>query len=108
MHECAGIIHRDIKPENLLVDESDTIKISDFGVSSIIENGCDEIQSTAGSNYFFAPEICSGQTYKGKKSDVWAVGVTLYFMMFGKYPFTACNIPQLYNKILHNEYTYTC
>ena len=106
MHECAGIIHRDVKPENLLIDENDRIKISDFGVSYIIENGCDEIQSTAGSNYFFSPEICSGQTYKGKKSDIWAVGVTLYFMMFRKYPFTASTIPQLYNKVMTDEPDY--
>lgn len=103
VHACAGIIHRDIKPENLLIDENDRVKISDFGVSCIIENGCDEIQSTAGSNYFFAPEICSGQTYKGKKSDIWATGVTPYFMMFRKFPFTANSIPQLYHKVLNEE-----
>lgn len=43
LHECAGIIHRDIKPENLLIDDNDKIKISDFGVSYIIENGCDDL-----------------------------------------------------------------
>jgi serine/threonine protein kinase len=100
LHECVGVIHRDIKPENLLIDENDRVKISDFGVSFILENGCDEIQSTAGSNYFFSPEICAGQTYKGKKSDIWALGVTLYFLIFRRYPFTSSNIPQLYSKIL--------
>lgn len=58
MHECAGVIHRDIKPENLLIDENDKLKIADFGVSYIMENGCDEIATTAGSNYYFAPEVC--------------------------------------------------
>ena len=93
MHECAGIVHRDLKPENLLIDEHDNLKISDFGVSYMIENGSDSIQSTAGSNYFFSPEICQGVSYKGKKSDIWAIGVTLYFMMFKKYPFNATSIP---------------
>jgi serine/threonine protein kinase len=103
VHETAEVIHRDLKPENLLLDENNTIKISDFGVSFLIENGSDDINSTAGSNYFFSPEICSGAQYKGKKSDVWALGVTLFFMFFRKYPWNANNIPILYNKIENNE-----
>jgi calcium/calmodulin-dependent protein kinase kinase 2 len=100
------VIHRDLKPENMLIDESDRIKISDFGVSHIVEDGSDEIQNTAGSNYFFAPEICAGNTYKGTKSDIWALGVTLYFMVYRRYPFTASNIPLLYTKIMNDEPDY--
>lgn len=103
MHECAGVVHRDIKPENLLIDENDKLKISDFGVSFLMENGSDEIATTAGSNYFFAPEVCNGSTFKGRKSDIWAAGVTLYQMVFKKYPFTSNNIPDLYNKIQNKE-----
>ena len=58
MHECVGVIHRDIKPENLLIDEKDNLKIADFGVSFLMENGSDMIATTAGSNYYFAPEVC--------------------------------------------------
>eukprot|EP00347_Sterkiella_histriomuscorum_P024516 403330837 len=106
MHECAGVIHRDIKPDNLLLDEQDRLKISDFGVSFLMENGSDEIATTAGSNYFFAPEVCQGSTFKGRKSDIWAAGVTLYQMVFKKYPFTSNNIPDLYNKIQSKEPDY--
>jgi len=60
MHQVAKIIHWDIKPENLLLDKEDKLKISDFGVSTIVENAQAEIQNTAGSNYFFSPEIASG------------------------------------------------
>lgn len=58
VHESAQVVHRDLKPENLLIDEENRVKISDFGVSYLIENGSDDITSTAGSNYFFSPEIC--------------------------------------------------
>lgn len=68
-----------------------------------MENGSDEIATTAGSNYFFAPEVCNGSTFKGRKSDIWAAGVTLYQMVFKKYPFTSNNIPDLYNKIQNKE-----
>ena len=59
-HECAGIIHRDIKPENILIDENDSVKLADFGVSQIMENGNDEINTTAGSQLYFSPEACRG------------------------------------------------
>eukprot|EP00349_Pseudokeronopsis_sp_Brazil_P008174 CAMPEP_0202967920 /NCGR_PEP_ID=MMETSP1396-20130829/12969_1 /ASSEMBLY_ACC=CAM_ASM_000872 /TAXON_ID= /ORGANISM="Pseudokeronopsis sp., Strain Brazil" /LENGTH=163 /DNA_ID=CAMNT_0049693551 /DNA_START=1008 /DNA_END=1499 /DNA_ORIENTATION=+ len=99
LHECAGVVHRDIKPENLLIDENDRLKIADFGVSFIMEAGSDEIQSTAGSDYYFAPEVCKGITFKGRKSDIWACGVTLYYMVYKKFPFVSNNRPDLYNKI---------
>jgi serine/threonine protein kinase len=81
-HENAKIIHRDIKPENLLLDDEDNVKLSDFGVSFMMENGSDEIQTSAGSYYYTSPEACLGALYKGKKSDIWACGVTLYYMIF--------------------------
>lgn len=105
-HKSAQIIHRDIKPENLLVDINDRVKISDFGVSQIMENGTDFIQNTAGSNYFFAPEICRGTKFRGTKSDIWAIGVTLYYMCYKKYPFRANEFPDLYHKIQTEEPVY--
>jgi serine/threonine protein kinase len=86
-HEVANIIHWDIKPENLLIDKTNRIKVADFGVSLMMENNSDNVSSTAGSMYFFAPEVCMGNNFKGKKSDVWACGVTLYNMSFNDYPF---------------------
>jgi serine/threonine protein kinase len=57
----------------------------------MMENGSDKIETTAGSNYFFSPEVTLGSLYKGKKSDIWACGVTLYYMLFKKFPFTSAN-----------------
>lgn len=103
-HEVAGIIHRDIKPENLLLGESDCLKIADFGVSFMIEKGSDESKATIGSAYFMAPEICKGTSYKGRQTDIWAAGVTLYYMFTAKPPFQGTGITQLYQIIRETKY----
>ena len=100
-HENAQIIHRDIKPENILLDENDTVKLADFGVSAMMENGSDKVNTTAGSHFFLSPEATLGNMYKGKKNDIWACGVTLYYMATKKLPFSATNtnLQELYRKI---------
>jgi serine/threonine protein kinase len=105
-HSVANICHRDIKPENMLLDKHGDLKISDFGVSSIIENGNDCLQNTAGSNYYFSPELSKGSTYKGKASDIWALGVTLYQMVHRRYPFEGKTFPELYFNIQNSEPKY--
>ena len=60
LHNHVGVIHRDIKPENLLVDEFDTLKISDFGVSSLMEDNSDELKNNAGTKLFLPPESFEG------------------------------------------------
>lgn len=57
-HEVANVIHRDIKPENILIGENDVLKLADFGVSQIMENGDDTLTTKAGTVFYFAPEIC--------------------------------------------------
>ncbi len=103
-HEVAGIIHRDIKPENLLFDATDTLKIVDFGVAFMMNDGSDESKVTLGSTFYLAPEICKGAVYKGRRTDVWAAGVTLYRMVTAKFPFEGINVPMIYKSITTSEY----
>ena len=99
-HEVAQVIHRDIKPENILVDEFDTIRLADFGVSQMIENGDDTMTCKAGTSFFFSPELCQGASYHGKPADIWACGVVLYHMITKRFPFNSHNIKDLYRMII--------
>lgn len=63
MHNYAEIIHRDIKPENLLVGEDDVLRISDFGISKIMEEGDDKLENNAGTQYYQPPEAWEGIVY---------------------------------------------
>ncbi|GAA0176206.1 non-receptor serine/threonine protein kinase [Lithospermum erythrorhizon] len=97
------IVHGDIKPDNLLVTASDTVKIGDFSVSQVFEDGNDELRRSPGTPVFTAPECCLGLTYRGRAADTWAVGVTLYYMVFGNYPFLGDTLQDTYDKIVHNS-----
>ncbi len=87
MHNYANIVHRDIKPENLLIDKTNTLKITDFNVSHMFDNQDDILKTNAGTQAFLAPEAWSGSSFRGKPADIWAAGVTLYYFAYGKFPF---------------------
>jgi len=79
------IVHRDLKPENLLLDADGNIKISDFGLSNMIEPG-KLLDSFCGSPLYAAPEILLAERYVGPPVDVWSMGVILYALLCGHLP----------------------
>ncbi|KAI6650346.1 MAP/microtubule affinity-regulating kinase 3-like [Oopsacas minuta] len=104
MHE-AGIIHRDLKVENLLLDESNNIKIIDFGLSNFIHNPdnmtVNMVQTQCGSPAYAAPELLGHKNY-GKEVDVWSIGVNMFAMLAGSLPYVVepYDITALHAKIL--------
>ncbi|KAA8902506.1 hypothetical protein TRICI_005867 [Trichomonascus ciferrii] len=103
-----GIIHRDIKPANLLLSADEVVKISDFGVSYASDCGADEFElaKTAGTPAFFAPELCVTSTDTPRpaityKIDIWALGVTLFCLLYGCVPFIADSEFELFKVIVN-------
>lgn len=93
-----GIAHRDLKPSNILLDEGNNIKITDFGLGSFFAPSR-QLATPCGSPCFAAPEVISGKPYAPEPSDFWGLGVVLFNMLAGYFPFDEPTKIELYSKI---------
>ncbi|EGR32769.1 protein kinase domain protein [Ichthyophthirius multifiliis] len=100
-----NIIHRDIKLENIMLDNMNNAKIIDFGFSLQIPDN-KKLNIFCGTPSYMAPEIISKVEYFGQKSDVWALGILLYVMCQGNFPFKGITDRDLYAKIKKVNYNF--
>lgn len=100
-----GVCHLDIKPENLFITEENILKIGDFGLSTLIDDG--PVSGCYGSDGYSAPEMLkerdriatnshAGKSQctavftgiNGEKADIWSIGVVIFTFLFGLTPWT--------------------
>ena len=100
-----GISHRDLKLENLLFDGHDNIKIADFGLCNMMQDGS-SLKTACGSPDYAAPEIVEQKAYDGSKVDAWSAGVILYAMLYGQLPFDQANKSLMFQKVITGEFSF--
>lgn len=109
-----GLVHRDIKPSNLMFvheDGSDsdfTVKVIDFGLAknASVEGGGEDAATLTGGGFLGTPHFASPEQLEERdidvRSDIYSLGVTLWYMLAGKTPFTG-SLAQVMSQHLHRE-----
>ncbi len=89
-----GILHREITLQNVIVNakgnairwRENQIKLIDFGLSCSFQPGV-KLTNYCGSTAYASPELLANKPYHGEPADIWAMGVCLYAMLAGRFPF---------------------
>ncbi|KAK3512829.1 hypothetical protein QTP70_026487 [Hemibagrus guttatus] len=88
VHHCCkrGVLHRDIKASNLLIDpETLQVKLIDFGCGDLLKDA--PYENYFGTTAFCPPEWLIFKEYHGIPATIWALGILLYNLLTGEYPF---------------------
>ena len=99
-----NIAHRDLKLQNILFTTFPSIKVSDFGLCSYINNDT-KMSTFCGSPCYSAPECINHIDYDGKLADIWSLGVILFELVTSSHPWNIENVGQMVQQITNAQYT---
>lgn len=91
-------VHRDLKLENILVDDNLDLKIADFGFACY--KSIDNLKSYRGTMTYMAPEIKEGKNYDGTQVDLFSIGVILFIIVQGIFPFKEARKEEYFYNLL--------
>ncbi|MBS0203377.1 MAG: serine/threonine protein kinase [Planctomycetes bacterium] len=92
-----NMIHRDIKPDNIMLTSKGKVKVADFGLAKAADEDLSMTQTGTGlgTPYYMAPEQARNAKYVDCRTDVYAVGITLYYFLTGKLPFSGDSVLEI-------------
>lgn len=111
LHQDAHIVHCDLKLENIVLAEDNSLRLSDFGLSQIQHHGRPSSPCQAfpkGSLAYCSPELLGSNGVNSYASDIWSLGVILFAMVTGKFPFSDGFEPRLIMKIRSANFDLPC
>ncbi|XP_061176770.1 uncharacterized protein LOC133185508 [Saccostrea echinata] len=101
-----NIVHRDLKLGNMMLNKrSRRITITNFCLGKHLVSEKDYLKDQRGSPAYISPDVLSAKPYLGKPSDMWALGVVLFTMLYGQFPFYDVVPQKLFSKIKAAEYS---
>lgn len=98
-----GIVYRDLKPENVFISKEGYLQIGDYGLSKFLNGNRDgegrvRTHSVCGTRNYLPPEMLHGELYSFE-SDLWSLGVMMYRMLVGTFPFDAGRTREVFHRI---------
>ena len=91
---AAGLVHRDVKAQNVIREEGGRLVLMDFGTGLLLEDDTVKSSAVAGTPLYLAPEVLAGAD-ASPQSDLYSLGVLLFHLVTGSYPFVARSLAEL-------------